>query len=136
TVFRSVFTDSVKRLALDTFTCFVIGLPLPSRYWISTAQLFTASGFSIVRNSVKPPPTLPSAKYHVLLTGTLPGVGLGEGDGEGLGDGVGEGEGVGDPGVPAGISASLSANFSVTQTVLLPSTISPSNGLETVVDTV
>lgn len=101
---RSVFTDSVKRvagaIATETFT----GLPVPNKYSMLTAQPLIVSGFSSVRNSVKPAPTLPSAKYHVLLTGPLvvgDGVLVGEGDGhgvgitvgDGVGDGVGEGSG-------------------------------------------
>ena len=183
-----------------------------------TAQPLIVSGFSSVRNSVKPAPTLPSAKYHVLLTGPVvvgegmpvgegiglgdghgvgptvgDGVGLGVGEGvglgvgEGVGDGVGlgVGEGVGfferpiadDVGegvgigegvrhgvgegvlvaegegagvtvlvlvgagvgvagsVPAGISSSRCGSL-LTQTLLLPSTINPSNAPATVVITV
>src|SRR6266581_4678238 len=80
----------------------------------------------MVRYSVKPWPTLPSAKYHVGCTG--PGGRLGNGVPVGVGDGVlvpvvvGVGVGV----VPAGISATLPLFSSVTHTLLLPSTASPS----------
>jgi|SRR5690242_14811401 hypothetical protein len=72
-----------------------------------TVQSFTVSGFSIVRYSVKPVPTFPSAKYQVLLTGPVAvgdGVPVGEGDGLGdaEGDGVGDGVSVGD-GVEDGV---------------------------------
>jgi hypothetical protein len=168
-----------------------------------TAQPLIVSGFSSVRNSVKPAPTLPSAKYHVLLTGPVvvgDGVLVGEGEGhgegltvgeglaegladgeavgvaeglavgddvgegEGLGEGVGIGEGVGHGvgegvailvaegegvtvlvlatvgvgvagGVPAVISSSLWGSL-LTQTLLVPSTIRPSNAPATVVITV
>jgi hypothetical protein len=62
-----------------------------------TWHVLIGSGFSIVRYSVKPAPTLPSAKYQVELTGALPGLGVGDGDGvgHGVGDGVGLGVGEG-----------------------------------------
>ncbi len=109
-----------------------------------TEQSLMVSGFSIVRYSVKPSPALPSAKYQVLLTGTLPGfgvgdgVGLGEGDGLGEGVGLGEGDGLGDgdgDGVGVGVgtpfwtaSPSFEANSSLNQTLFLLSTASPSCG--------
>src|SRR6266568_6567587 len=77
----------------------------------------------MVRYSVKPWPTLPSAKYHVGCTG--PGGRVGNGVPVGVGVGVlvvGVGVGV----VPAGISATLPLFSSVTHTLLLPSTASPS----------
>ena len=102
-----------------------------------TVQSFTVSGFSMVRYSVKPAPTFPSAKYQVLLTGPVAvgdGVPVGEGDGLGdtEGEGVGEGEFVGDAvgdgvalddglGVGVGVAAlpvieKLSAKALVTET--------------------
>ena len=44
---------------------------------------------------MKPAPTLPSAKYQVLLTGALPGFGVGDGVGLGHAVGLGVGFGVG-----------------------------------------
>src|SRR6266567_2442936 len=75
----------------------------------------------MVRYSVKPWPTLPSAKYHVGCTG--PGGRVGNGVPVGVGVlVVGVGVGV----VPAGTSATLPLFSSVTHTLLLPSTASPS----------
>ena len=63
-----------------------------SRYWIFTLQALTGSGFCMVKYSVKPWPTLPSAKYHVGCTG--PGGRLGRGVPVGVGDGVVVGDGM------------------------------------------
>jgi len=58
-----------------------------------TEQSLTLSGFSIVRNSLKPCPTFPSAKYQVLLPKPDPGgVGVTVVVGEDVGDFVGVGE--------------------------------------------
>src|SRR5437016_5206129 len=72
----------------------------------------------MVKYSVKPWPTLPSAKYHVGCTG--PGGRLGNGVPVGVVVGVWVGV------VPAGISATLPLFSSDTHTLLLPSTASPS----------
>ena len=78
----------------------VIGMPLPRKYCILTEQSLTVSGLAIVRNSVKPTPTFPSAKYQVLLPRPDPGGGVGVGVivdvGEGVGDFVAVGEAVGE----------------------------------------
>src|SRR6266581_2041079 len=66
---RSAFTDSVRRLACSTVTCLVMGAPLCKRYWILTTQSLVGSGLPRVRYSTNPPPTRPSAKYHVLAVG-------------------------------------------------------------------
>src|SRR5207248_6478345 len=91
---RSLSTHSVTRRAAGTFTetVLVCAFPLSGeyRYCIFTWQsLFV--GFPRVRNSVKPAPTRPSAKYQSLLTGPV----AGEGGGVRLGDGKGVGEGTG-----------------------------------------
>src|SRR5579863_1305801 len=75
---KSLFTDSVQRLSCATVTCLVTGAPLSNKYSILTGQSLTLLGFPIVRNSSKPEPTRPSAKYHVLLTGPEGVVGGGE----------------------------------------------------------
>ncbi len=49
-------------------------------------QVLTGSVFWMVKYSVKPWPTLPSAKYHVGCTG--PGGGFGSGVPVGVGEGV------------------------------------------------
>ena len=62
-----------------------LGVLLLSRYWRLTVQACAGlgSGFWMVRNWVKPWPTLPSAKYHCKLVGPMPvgggGVGVGFG---------------------------------------------------------
>src|SRR5579859_1105672 len=74
----------------------------------------------MVRNSVKPWPTLPSAKYHVGLVGPIPvagGVGVIIGV---VGDGVGT--------TAAGIFPTLCPVWSVNQTLLKLSTPKPSRG--------
>jgi hypothetical protein len=70
------------------------GLPLPKKYCILTEQSLTVSGLAIVRNSVKPCPTFPSAKYQVLLLRPDPEGGIGVGVIVDVGEDVGEGLGV------------------------------------------
>jgi len=101
-----------------------------------------------VRYSVKPAPTLPSAKYQVLLTGPVAvgdgvpvgeGDGLGDAEGEGDGDAVGDGVLVGDAvgdavtlgdglGVEVGVGAlpvieKLSVKALVTETYCMPNVV-------------
>src|SRR5215467_14255565 len=77
-------------------------------------------GLPSVSHSSKPAPMRPSPKNQFLLTGPVAG-------GMGVPLGVGEIPGVGGV-VPAGISATLLLNSSEDQTLLLPSTASPSCG--------
>src|SRR5438067_730141 len=84
-----------------------------------TVQSFAGSGFSIVRYSVKPAPTFPSAKYQILLTGPVTvedgvpvGEGLGDGEEDGVGDGVVVADGVAD-GVPVGDAVTLADGLAV-----------------------
>src|SRR6266571_588074 len=92
---RSLLTGSVRRLAGGTVTGTVLVAADPPsgvyRYWIFTGQLCPGSGLSNVKNSLNPPPTRPSAKYQVLLTGGLP-IGGGVGEAVGLGDGFAVGD--------------------------------------------
>src|SRR5215472_1687852 len=67
--FISLLTDSVRRRDGEIITVLVTALPVAGRYWMLTEQDSAVSGFSSVRYSLKPPPTKPSAKYQVLLTG-------------------------------------------------------------------
>src|SRR6266702_7865008 len=64
-----------------------VGVLALSRYCKLTWQACVGlgSGFWIVRNWVKPWPTLPSAKYHCRLVGPIP---FGGGGGVGVGVGV------------------------------------------------
>ncbi len=91
-------TDSVERVLGKTVTDLFTGDPLASKYWMLTVQIWTGSGFCRVSHSVKPWPTLPSAKYHVGLTG--PGgkaeVVVAVGESVGVGDGTTVFVGVGD----------------------------------------
>src|SRR5436305_13156915 len=90
--------------------------------------------FSNERNSLKPPPTRPSAKYYCLFTGPggggVPvgvGVSVGLGDGVGLDTGVvGDEQGAGFVAIPGSASSRLSPNSSLIQILLLPSTARPS----------
>src|SRR5689334_17455491 len=93
-VLRSVLTDSVKRLACGTLMVLVIGLPLPRKYSMLTEQSLTLLGLAIVRNSLNPCPTFPSAKYQALLPRPDPGGGVGVGVIVDVGEGVGEALGV------------------------------------------
>ena len=72
----------------------VIGLPLPRKYSMLTEQSLTLLGLAIVRNSLNPCPTFPSAKYQVLLPRPDPGGGVGVGVIVDVGEGVGEALGV------------------------------------------
>src|SRR6516162_3682962 len=93
----------------------------------------------MVRNSVNPWPTLPSAKYHVGLTGPEEGIGVPVGLGVGVfvlvgvGVFVDDGQGVGLVIVPGSASANLPPNSSLIHILLLLSTAKPSCGCEPLV---
>src|SRR6266568_5100001 len=76
---RSSLTPMVTRLCGGTVCTKVCAVPPVNRYSTCTCAVCWVSGFSRVKNSLKLPPTYPSAKYHSLLTGTLliPGGGVG-----------------------------------------------------------
>ena len=81
-------TPSVQRVWGATSSALGAGVPVLSRYCTLTLQALTGSGFWMVRNSVKPWPTLPSAKYQLWCTGLGGRVGGGT---VAVGSGVGEG---------------------------------------------
>src|SRR5258708_13528122 len=91
---RSPSTRSVTRWVAGTCTETVLVCALPlsgcNRYCIFTWQLVLV-GFPSVRNSLKPAPARPSAKYQSLLTGPLAGWAGGVGPGDGVVDDAGTG---------------------------------------------
>src|SRR5438034_9111200 len=72
-VFKSVFTFSVKRVLGLMFLVTVIldGVCPCIKKVRETFVTLIGSGFCSVRYSWKPPPTLPSAKYQLVLAGAI-----------------------------------------------------------------